>query len=450
MYIIIVGAGEVGTYLSRVLVQEDHDVVLIERDEDLAAEVEKLFDVLVIHGNGISGTILNKAGIARADLFIAVTRIDEVNLLACMTARKMGKHLQTIARVREQEYISLTKQELKIDLMVNPEQASADEIIEMIHHQSTGQIWNIANDKLVFIDLPLTKESPFVFETIKDLQEFFPKDSIVVGKNDAENITLATDDMTFKENEHAYVLTRPEHVNEFTILSGNPWHNVEHVLIIGCGSLGLNLAQKLEERKINPTIIEQNSDRASWVSRQLNKSIVLQGDGTNPDILESHFADNKADAVVVLLSEDEKSIFVGLLANQRGARKVIVRSDKISHIPIANKLGIASVISPQRTITRAIINFIHKGLVSNFVVLGDHNGEVLELTIPQSPKHSEILTKPLGKLPLPPDTRLCALMRQDDVIVFNAESNITLQPDDILIVVALTKTIPVIEDYLGS
>ena len=104
MYIIIVGAGEVGTYLSRVLVQEDHDVVLIERDEDLAAEVEKLFDVLVIHGNGISGTILNKAGIARADLFIAVTRIDEVNLLACMTARKMGKHLQTIARVREQHH----------------------------------------------------------------------------------------------------------------------------------------------------------------------------------------------------------------------------------------------------------------------------------------------------------------------------------------------------------
>ena len=194
VHIIIVGAGEVGSYLAKILIEETHDVSVIEADEKLARALDDSLDALVIHGSGVNKDILRRAGIEKASLFIAVTQVDEVNLIACMTARKFGNPKTTIARVRDIEYLhgesALSTEDMGIDLLVSPEHAVANRVVSLLEFEGTGEQRALAGGKLILLELFLGEESPLVNEPLENLGDVIPENSLITAIYDGEKVRI--------------------------------------------------------------------------------------------------------------------------------------------------------------------------------------------------------------------------------------------------------------------
>ncbi len=448
MYVIIVGAGEVGCYLATILVEEGHDVAIVEANEDLCRQLEGDLDCLVVNGSGVNRSVLLQAGIKKADLVISVTEVDEVNLVSSMIANRMGKEPLTVARVREVEHYqggTLQAKDMGLSLLVGPEKSVADQVVGQLSFDGSGEIRSVADGRLVLLELPLSADSPLCHETLASLRDTFPEPSLVVGVSGKDGLRIPRGDDILLKDERADVLTTPDNIDEFLILSGKPWHHVRHVLIVGCGSIGFRLARELESRRLYPTIIELDRQRAEWVSRNLTKSIVLHGDGTDPKLLGEQL-DEVADAVVVLLEDDEKAVVVGMMAKHLGAKKVLVRSDKIEYAPIAHKMGIDALISPRRALANSILHFVRRGHVATAQMLGDHEGEILELRIPDKPVNSKLVDHPLMDLDFPRDALVGAVIRGDKVLI--PDGNAMLQPGDTVLVIALPRAIAQVEKLL--
>jgi trk system potassium uptake protein len=450
MYIIVVGAGEVGSYLARILVEEGHNVAVIEVDERLARALDADLDALVVHGSGVSHANLDRAGVARADLLLAVTAIDEVNLITCMTAVRRSKKIRTVARVREAAYLagegSLSASDLGLDVLVGPERAVAREVVGLLSYKGAGNVHHLAGGRISLLELPLSADSPLVHETLAELRDVFPTPSLVAAISGGKGVRIPRGDDRLSVEERAYILTLPNHVNEFWILSGKPWHHVRHVLIVGCGNIGFHLATELETRGLYPTIVEVDPQRAEWVARRLTRSIVLLGDATDPDVLREQLAE-RADAVVVLLDDDEKALLIGLFARHLGAKKVIVRSDKMAYGPIAHQLGIDALISPKRAVADQILRFVRRGHIESAHMLGDHEVEILELRIPAEPRDPELVTLPLRDLEIPKGALVGVVLRGDQVII--PSGDVQLRPYDDVFMVCTTDAISAVERLLS-
>lgn len=450
MYILIVGAGEVGSYLSRILIEEGHSVAIIEQDERLAHQIDAELDALVVQGTGVSHRVLTRAGVDQADLVLAVTHVDEVNLITCMAAARMGsKRLRTVARVREEVYLagesSLVAADLGLSLLVGPERSVASEVVSLLRYEGAGNVQHMADDRLILLELPLSTDSPLVHESLVELRDVFPQPSLVVGVRGAKGLRIPRGTDVITADERAFVLTVPQNANEFWILSGKPWHHVRHVLIIGCGNIGFHLARELEGLEMFPTIIEIHRERAEWVAKQLTRSIVLCGDGTDPDLLREQL-DERCDGVVVLLEDDEKSVLTGMLARNMGAKKVIVRNDKPAYAQVAHRLGVDALISPKRAVADDILRFVRRGNIASAHMLGDHEGEILELLVPERPVRREILERPLRELDFPEGALVGAVVRPDRVTIAAGET--VLQPGDDLLIVALPRAVQAVERLL--
>lgn len=452
MYILIVGAGEVGSYLARILVEEHHDVAVVEINESLARHVEAELDALVIHGSGVSHQILRRAGIRKADLVIAVTEVDEVNLIACMTASRLGKSgIRTVARVRQSAYLSgsgtLSAEELGLDLLVGPEQAVAERVVHLLRFEGAGEIRYLADGQIVLLELPLSDDSPLVHESLAELNEAFPKPSLVAGVYGGSGLKLPHGKTRLRSDDRADILTTPDNVDEFLILSGKPWHHVRHALIIGCGTIGFRCAQMLESQRLYPTIIEADIDRAKYVAKRLTRSLVLHGDGTDPALLREQL-DEVTDAVVVLLDDNRAGILTGALCKHLGAKKVIVRGDNLEYKPIAHKLDIDALISPRRAVANTILRFVRRGDVQSHAMLGDHEGEIVEITLPERPAHPELYEKPLAELEFPAGSLIGVVIRDGEVMIPRGDT--VLAPGDHIMVIAMVGSIGAVGEAFAA
>lgn len=448
MYVIVVGAGEVGRYLATILVDEGHDVAVIEAKEAVARDLESALDCLVVHGSGVNPDILNLAGVGKADLFIAVTQVDEVNLVSAMIAGRLGQKPMTIARVRELEHYQVGNMQgadMGISLLVGPEYSVAMQVVGQLSFEGAGEIRTLAEGRLVLLELPLSEDSPLCHETLAELSSTFPDPSLVAGIVGADGLRIPRGDDVLAPDERAEIITSPENIDEFIILSGKPWHHVRHVLIIGGGSIGYRLARELESQRLYPTIIEMNNTRAEWLSRKLGKSIVLLGDGTDPQLLKEQL-EEVSDAVVVLIDDDEKAVLVGLMAKHLGAKKVVVRSDKLEYAPIAHKMGIDALISPRRALANHILGYVRRGRISTAHMLGDHEGEVLEYEVPSDPKNADLLSTPLKALEFPRDSLVGGVIRGEKVFI--PDGDFIFRPGDTLLVVALPSALVAVENLL--
>ena len=381
MYVVIVGAGEVGSYLAKIFVDEDHDVAVVEMNEELARQLDASLDALVVHGSGVNPVVLKRAGIERADLLLAVTTVDEVNLIACMTGRQHGKpDLRAVARVRQSREVagelSLSAESLGLDALVSPEQAIADAAVDVLRYTGSGEMRELVEGKLVLVGMVLGADSPLVHDTLAQLRSEFPGDFLVVAVQGPNGIRIPSGTDQLAVDERAFVLTLPENLTEMVILSGQPWYHIHRIMIIGCGNTGLALARELDGLDLPPTIIEMDHRRAKMVAGLLPHSLVLHGDGSDPEFLKHRLEEGQIDAVVVLLEEAEKSVLIGIFAKSLGARKVVVRCDELGYIPLAHKLGVDAALSPKRAMTDTILRYVRRGTVASTLLLGEHEAEV--------------------------------------------------------------------------
>lgn len=452
MYIVIAGAGEVGSYLAKILVDEGHSVAIIERDEKLAHRLDGQLDALVIQGSAVSHEALTRSGVERADLILAVTQIDEVNLVICMAANRLGSSkLRTVARVRDEAYLGtdsfLVAADLGLSLLVGPERSVASEVVGLLHYEGAGNVQELCDEQLIMLELPLSTDSPLVHESLAELHDIFPQPSLVVAVKGTAGLRIPRGTDVIGADERAFILTVPQNANEFWILSGKPWHHVKHALVVGCGTIGFHLATELEALKMAPTILEVDRDRAEWAAKRLDKSIVLCGDGTDPDILREQL-DERCDAVVVLIDDDEKSMMIGLLARQLGAKKVIVRSDKPAYSSIANRAGIDALISPKQAVVDDILGYVRRGSILSAHMLGDHEGELLQMKVPANPEHAELLERPLAEIEFPQGALVGAVIRAGRAAI--ARGDTRLAPGDDLLIIAESSVIKQVERLLAE
>jgi trk system potassium uptake protein TrkA len=449
MHIIIVGAGEVGRYLAEILSAERQDVYLIERDERLARELDEKLDASVIHGTGISRAALLKAGINRADLLLAVTQTDEVNLVAAMTAERLNPACRTVARVREPRLRrgtdAIDAEEYGVDLLLGPEQAVSEQIVRLLQYAGPGRMSSLAGDRVALLELPVSPHSALAYATLAELQPELPSHADVIAAIGKTGLRLTDPESRFEVGERVLFLTVPGEVNAILDLAGSDSYHVKRVLLIGGGEIGYQAARALQDLKFDVTVFEKDIQRAEEIAVKLSKSVVIQGDGSDPAALTEQINEGQ-EAVVVLLEDDLHSLLTAVMAKHVGGKKVIARVDNPSYGPISRKLGVDAMISPRRAVADEILRFIRRSRIASTTIIGDHEGELIEFDIAEKAKRK--LTEPtVSAVKMPDGARIAAIVRGNDVIIPAREKHEThIAASDHVLVIALRRSVSKLEE----
>ena len=449
MYVVIVGAGEVGTYIARILVKEGHDVALVEHNEKVAHQVQKNLDALVVTGNGASRRALSDAGIQRADLFIAVTDLDEINMFSCLAAKKLG-NVQTIARVRDKRYLggtySLTARDLEIDYVVGAEHAVAEQIGRLFKFPGLSSYEYLAEGKMVMIETSVKSRFSGIGQSLSELNAPRPGNLIAIQRD--KEFIIPKGDTVIEEGDHIFTLTVPDRVEDYLRFFGFPRLSVHKVLIIGGGVIGFHTARYLEELGHSVTVIEADPERAQWIAQRLQKSVVLEQDATGIDSVREQI-DEGADALAVLMKEEEKALLIGMYAKHIGARQVVTRVDDFHFAPIAYKMNIDSLISPQRALAQLILERVRKGKIARAMMLGDNQVEILEFTISSEGKKG-LSGIPIAKLNLPKMCLLGGILREnEEKQVLIPRGSDQIKPGDHVIVSVHSDAIRAVEEVFA-
>ncbi len=449
MHVIVIGAGEVGRYLAQILVEEKHDVCVIEQDEQLALDLDQRIDASVIHGTGVSREVLFRAGISKADLLLAVTRVDEVNLIAAMTAERLRPECRTVARVRDPRYRggtdAISAQEFGVDYLVGPEQTVADQVVSLLRYIGPGQISTIGKGQVSLLEVPVTAHSPLAYATSEEVRGAAPEGTSLIACSGDNGLRFCAGTDRFEIGERVFVLIPQRNVGDFLALASEDSHAVKRVLIVGGRGVGEVVARCLCSLRIEVTLIERDRARAEALAVKLPRATVIAGDATDAVVFERQMSDGQ-DAVVVLLSDNETSLWIGLVAKHLGATKVIARAGKRAYAPIAYKHGIDAVISPRRAMADAILRYARRGRVSATVMLGDHEGELVEFTIGKHPGHG-ITETPVAGLKLPDDSMVVLIVRGSEIV--SIADDTVIEPGDHVIAIALRSAVSRLDAFFA-
>lgn len=440
MKIIIIGAGKVGCQIAKTLSSENHDVVIIEKDDMKRQSAQDNLDVLTILGNGANVRTLEKAGIKQTDMLIAVTSSDEVNMIACMTAKQFGVP-QKIARIRNPEYLyanALSREKLGIDLTINPERATAKEIVKLLKSPiNVAQVQSFAGGKVQLFELKIEKGFPFINQQLRAITFKYPILVAAIFRNDKIIIPNGEEKITTGDN--LYILIKKDYFAGLNEIFNQKPLNMQNVMILGGSRIGIQTALILAKLGIGTKLIERDKEKCEKIAESLPHTLVINGDGTNIDLLKSEGIET-IDGFVAVTGFDEDNLLVALLAKHLGTKKVIAKVDRTNYIPILEKIGVDAVVNPRMTTASAILRFIRKGKIISLTLLKEGEAEVIELIV--SP-YSKIINKPLKKANLPQNTIIGAIVRKDEVII--PHGNDIIQPEDKIIIFALSSDIKKIE-----
>ena len=440
MKIIIIGAGKVGCQIAKTLSSENHDVVIIEKDDMKRQSAQDNLDVLTILGNGANVRTLEEAGIKQTDMIIAVTSSDEANMIACMTAKQFGVP-QKIARIRNPEYLyanALSREKLGIDLTINPERATAREIVKLLKSPiNVAQVQSFAGGKVQLFELKVEGSFPFINQQLKSIIFKYPILVAAIFRND--KIIIPDGEERITAGDNLYILIKKDYFAGLNEIFNQKPLNMQNVMILGGSRIGIQTALILAKLGINTKLIERDKERCEKIAEKLPHTLVINGDGTNIDLLKSEGIET-IDGFVAVTGFDEDNLLVALLAKHLGTKKVIAKVDRTNYIPILEKIGVDAVVNPRMTTASAILRFIRKGKIISLTLLKEGEAEVIELIV--SP-HSKIINKPLKKANLPRNSIIGAIVRQDKVII--PHGNDIIQPEDKIIIFALSSDINKIE-----
>ena len=440
MKIIIIGAGKVGCQIAKTLSSENHDVVIIEKDDMKRQSAQDNLDVLTILGNGANVRTLEEAGIKQTDMIIAVTSSDEANMIACMTAKQFGVP-QKIARIRNPEYLyanALSREKLGIDLTINPERATAREIVKLLKSPiNVAQVQSFAGGKVQLFELKVEDSFPFINQQLKSIIFKYPILVAAIFRND--KIIIPDGEERITAGDNLYILIKKDYFAGLNEIFNQKPLNMQNVMILGGSRIGIQTALILAKLGINTKLIERDKERCEKIAEKLPHTLVINGDGTNIDLLKSEGIET-IDGFVAVTGFDEDNLLVALLAKHLGTKKVIAKVDRTNYIPILEKIGVDAVVNPRMTTASAILRFIRKGKIISLTLLKEGEAEVIELIV--SP-YSKIINKPLKKANLPQNSIIGAIVRKDEVII--PHGNDIIQPEDKIIIFALSSDIKKIE-----
>jgi trk system potassium uptake protein TrkA len=446
--IIIVGAGQVGFHIASHLALENKDVVVIDIDPDAIRRVSDHLDVQVVIGSGSSPLVLEEAGIQDAEIILAVTNSDEINLVACLVADIISPSTKKLARIRDADFDNYHENFREtaphIDTIINPDTEVVKTIHRMMSVPGAVDISEFADGRLKFVGVNLEDDSQLAGARLLDLPaiigEARPLIAAVVREGE---LIIPRGDDRLQSGDLVYFISEEDKLLDTLSVFNKYDQPMKRALIVGGGRIGLRMAILLEEHSIYCKIIERNPDRCTYLAEHLNKSIVLCGDGSDQELLsEENIQD--MDVVITLTQDEETNILASLLAKRMGALKAITRISKFSYFPLTNAIGIEQVVSPRLSAINSILQHIRKGKVLSAISIKGEQAEVIEAVALET---SDIVEKPLRDISFPKGAMVAGIIHQEMIIVPTGDS--VIQPDDRVIIFARKEAISKIEKILA-
>ncbi len=451
MDIIIIGGGKVGSKLVDCLDKEGHDVVIVDNNPEVVDHILDTFDVMGVYGSGTSHEALLEARVKKADLVIAVTAQDEINVLSCIIARKMGAG-RCIARVRKPDYIKqlpFMREELGINMIVNPDFDAANEISRMLRFPAAINIDSFAKGAVELAGIRLPENSVLDGIPIKVLYSKYRVKILVCAVQRENEVIIPDGDFILHSGDQIHITGAHSQLAEFLRNLGVFKHRLKSVMIIGGSRIAQYLAQQLIDSGMRVKIIEQHMKKCEQLSEALPKAKIICGDGTKQDTLLEEGIDS-TDALVSLTGIDEENIIVSLYAQTRGVEKVITKVNKFSFAKLLDSIGLDSVITPKNTTANGILRYVRamntasENDIRTLYKIVKNQAEAVEFLIKQPTKFTGI---PLRELTLKHGLLIAAVIRKNKIMLPDGETKIEV--GDTVIIVTTSPYVKNIKDILA-
>ncbi|AZP04058.1 Trk system potassium transporter TrkA [Jeotgalibaca ciconiae] len=449
MKIVIAGGGKVGSVLCTELSTEEHDIILIEKNETILDSLINKNDISGIVGNGASYDIQQEAGVDTCDLFIAVTPQDELNMIACILAKKLGARY-TIARVRNPEYSShfeYVRERLGVNMMINPEFESARSISRIIKFPTVLSVQSFANNQVELIEVEVHESSVLANLSLNDFRRQYGN-VLVCAIQRGEELIIPSGSDELRDGDNVYVMGDKQVIRKFYKTVRPHKNNINSVLIIGGGRITYYLIGLLKEYRMDIKVIEQNQEIAEQLSAAYPEIEVILGDGTDQEILQQEGIDNYH-AFVSLTGVDEENIIASLYAAQQDVNKVITKVNRELLLRIFDTLGMESIITPKRVIANSILRFVRSlgnPYVSDVEALyriADNAAEAIQFKVKATSKVKNI---PLEKLRTKSGILIAYIIRDHQLLIPSGQDEI--KENDHVIVITKEKKFDDIDDIL--
>jgi trk system potassium uptake protein TrkA len=443
MRILIVGAGAVGFQLAERLSEEGHDIVLVDKDAERLAYAQDQLDIMTIVGNGASSSVLERAGIEETDLLAAVTSVDEVNLIACMSAMQHDIKVK-VARISNPEYFTepfrLRNAQRGVDVMINPEMECAREAFQLLQSEAATELAFFAGGRVQLLGLRVPAHAPVVGRSLAEVAAMV-KDrrflTAAISRNDATIIPRGDD--RFQADDQVYIIGESRQMPRVLGLAGYPEFKLQRVMIAGGGRTAVYLAEILEDHGIDCTIIEADRARCVQLAEQLKKTLILHGNATDMELLEMEGVEG-IDGFVVLTGSDDTNMLASLLGKSQGVRKVVALINKIEYIPLVPRVGIDAAVSPRLSAVNTILRYVRRGSVQAVAALRGIDAEVIEFSVQPG---CRVAGRTIEEIDFPKNSLVGAVIRGAEVIV--PAGKLTLAHGDKVAVLALPDAVSDVE-----
>ena len=451
MKIVIIGDGKVGYKLAEHLSVDNYDVVLIDNNEEKLKEAINNLDVNCFAGDGVSVEVQAEAGVPEADLVIACASTDELNMLSCLVAKRLGaKH--TIARVRNPLYyhqIDMLKEDLHLSMVINPEFAVANEIARNLIFPDASKVETFVKGRLELVEFPVREGNPVIGYKLADIYSKFQIKILICAVQRGSEVFIPDGEFVIEEGDKLHIAAAHREIEQFFSRLGNRKRRVRNVLICGGGRVGFYLAKKLCSMGMEVKIIEQCHERCEELCEELPKVTVIHGDATDHDLLLEEGV-READALVALTGVDEENIIMGLFANKQGVQKIVAKVNEDSRAQMVEGLGIDSIVSSKNATVDAIFSYVRarqnslsSANIESMYRLVDDRVEALEFVIKEETKYTNIALKDLKTKP---NNLIACIGRNRQLIIPSGSDSIRV--GDTVVVITKSKKIQDITDIL--
>lgn len=437
MKIVIIGVGTIGRTILRSLVSEGHTVTIIDEEKHKIESLIERYDVMGVVGNGAGMDIQNEANVQDADLVIALTRSDELNILACLVAKKVGAK-NTIARVRNPDYrkqIALMKDDLGISMVVNPEQETANEIFNIINLPSVAQIEHFASGKVSLVEVVAEKGCTLIGETLISLGKKLKTKVLICAVRRGDEVLIPSGNFEIMEGDRIHFTSNARMLGDFLKEVNLIRSPLKNIMIVGGSRIGYYLADALSKKKYAVKLIENDFAHAEELADELPRVTVICGNGTKHDLLTEEGI-GAMDAFVALTDIDEENMIVSMFANKKKVKKTITKITNPELYDMLDQLGIDNNVSPRQIVANRILSYIRalaNTVGSNVLTLYRLVNDQVEALEFAARKQEKFFDRPLKELQLKKNCLVACIIRENAVIIPNGDSRILLG-DNVVVV----------------
>ncbi len=451
MRILIAGGGQVAALIARRLILEGNEVVLVEQDAERCRELEEMFDAKVVQGNAASPQALGLAGIRDAELLIAATNSDATNVLACLVAQVESNVRFKVVRMRTHEVAEWRRvteaSGLGIDHIIHPESEVAARVMGVLNYPGVSEIIDFAGGQARLFGMNVEAGSWLAGKTLLELQAAAPpEDSLIAMIFRGHRVIIPHGAETLRLGDHIYVMSTRQNSEETMAFMGlQPRKDIERVFIVGGRQLGIRIAEILEKRNVQVKLFERDHARCVKISTILKKTIVVHGDGTDQSTLAEENVEG-VDAFLALTGDDEDNIIASLLARRLGVKKVVALINRMNYLPMVQRLGINTTVSPRLTAVDSILQYVRKGHVLSVTTFGENAAEAIELIATTGTRY---VGQTLRDIRFPRGAIVGAIARPDGQVIV-PRGDVAIQPDDRVIFFALESAVGELESAFLS